>query len=97
MRKPVTGDAISAFGTPTVVHLTSVLLVSTIMSVPWPSLFPMSIALAMCGLGGLGYGAIVIRRARRQTYYKPDWADWLWYTLLPCSVYVTLTTTTLFL
>lgn len=97
MRKPVTIDAISAFGTPTVVHLTSVLLVSAIMSVPWPSLFPTSIMLAMCGIGGLGYGAIVIRRARRQTYYQPDWADWLWYTLLPCSVYTALTTIALLL
>jgi len=90
MRKPVTAEAISAFGTPTVVHLTSVLLIAAIMSIPWPSLFPTSIGLAMCGFGGLGYGAIVIRRARRQTYYMPDWSDWLWYTLLPCSVYATL-------
>jgi hypothetical protein len=97
MRRPATAESVSAFGTPTVVHLASALLVSAIMSVPWPSLFPTSIALAMCGLGGLAYGAIVIRRARRQTYYQPEWGDWLWYALVPCSVYATLTMAALFL
>jgi hypothetical protein len=97
MRQSTTADAVSAFGTPTVVHLASALLVSAIMSVPWPSLFPTSIALAMCGLGGLAYSAIVIRRARRQTYYKPEWEDWLWYALLPCSIYTIITLAALFL
>ena len=97
MLRPATADSISAFGTPTVVHLASALLVSAIMSVPWPSLFPMSIALAVCGLGGLAYVAIAIRRARRQTYYQPEWGDWLWYALVPCSVYATLTMAALFL
>ena len=97
MRRPATADSISAFGTPTVVYLASALLVSAIMSVPWPSLFPASIALAMCGFGGLAYGVIVIRRARRQTYYKPEWEDWVWYALVPCSVYATLTITALLL
>jgi multimeric flavodoxin WrbA len=97
MRQRPTFDSISAFATPTVVHLASALLVSAIMSVPWPSLFQAWIALAMCGIGGLAYGAVVIRRARRQTYYKPDWEDWLWYALLPCSVYAALMMTALFL
>ena len=51
----------------------------------------------MCGFSGLAYGAIVIRRARRQTYYQPDWEDWIWYALLPCSVYASLMTAALFL
>ena len=97
MRQRTTADSISAFATPTVVHFAAALLVSAIMSVPWPSLFPTSIALVMCGFGGLAYGAIVIRRARRQTHYKPDRVDWLWYALLPCSVYATLMITALFL
>jgi hypothetical protein len=92
-----TADSISAFATPTVVHLISALLVSAIMSVPWPSLFPLSIALAMCGVGGFVYCAIAIRRARRQTYYKPVCDDWLWYAVLPCIVYATLMMTALFL
>lgn len=97
LRRPTTADAISAFGTPTVVQLASTLLVSAIMMAPWPSLFPTSIALAMCGFGGLAYGAIIIRRARRQTYYKPEWQDWLWYALWPCGVFATLTLAAFFL
>ena len=57
----------------------------------------MLIALAMCGFGGLAYGAIVICRACRQTYYKPDREDWLWHALLPCSFDATLTMMALFL
>lgn len=96
-RELATSDSLSAFGTPTVVHLTGALLVSAIMSAPWPSLFPMAAALAMCGLGGLAYGAVVIRRARRQTSYEPVWEDWLWYAALPCTVYAALALTAAFL
>jgi len=77
-RSRPSADSISSFGTPTVVHLTGTLLVAAIMSVPWPTLFPASIALAVCGLGGFAYSVTVVRRARRQTYYKPRWDDWVW-------------------
>jgi hypothetical protein len=90
LRRPATAESLHAFGTPTVVHLGGALLVSAIMSVPWPSLVPVSAALAICGLGGLGYGAIVIRRARRQTGYRPVWDDWLWYDFLPFGMYAAL-------
>jgi hypothetical protein len=97
MRMRPTPDSISAFATPTVVHLAGALLVSAIMGAPWRSLFPASVALAMLGLGGLAYGAIVIHRARRQTFYKPVWEDWLWYAILPCSVYAALGLAAVFL
>jgi hypothetical protein len=71
--------------------LTFALLVSAIMSAPWSTTVPLSVALGMCGLGGLAYGAIVIRRARRQTDYEPVWEDWLWHTVLPGVSYATLT------
>jgi hypothetical protein len=87
---------ISAFGTPTLVHLGSALLLSALMSAPWPSLFSTSVAVVVCGLSGLGYGTIVIFRARRQTEYKPVWADWLWHSILPCEVYAALTLSALF-
>jgi hypothetical protein len=97
MRERPTADSLSAFGTPTVVHLAGALLVSATMSAPWPSLFPPSVALVICGLGGLAYGTVVIHRARRQTFYKPLWEDWVWHALLPCSIYAALTLTALFL
>jgi hypothetical protein len=58
-------ESLHAFGTPTVVQLTGALLVSAIMSAPWPSLVLVALTVGMCGLGGMAYGAIVIRRARR--------------------------------
>src|SRR5690242_7025114 len=78
-----TAESVHAFATPTVVHLGVVLLVSALMTAPWPSFFPASIVLATCGLGGLGYVAVVVRRARRQTRYRPVWEDWLWYAMVP--------------
>ena len=98
MRRLITtADSISAFGTPTVVHLGAALVVSALMCAPWPSLQGPSIALTMCGLGGLGYATIVIHRARRQTDYKPVWEDWVWYAVLPYSAYAALAVAALLL
>ena len=90
-----TGDSISAFATPTVVHLGAALAISALMSAPWPSLWGASVALALCGLGGLAYAALVIPRARRQKSYTPVWEDWLWYAVLPCGGYAALVVATL--
>lgn len=89
--------ALSAFGTPTVVHLTSALMISAIMSAPWRSLFPVTVVLATCGGGGLTYAALAIVRARRQQDYTPVFEDWLWYLVLPCVAYGTLTVAAFFL
>jgi hypothetical protein len=98
MRRLVTTkDSISAFGTPTVVHLGAALVVSALMCAPWPSLLGASIAIALCGLGGLGYATIVMRRARRQTDYKPVREDWVWYAVLPCGAYAALAVAALLL
>jgi hypothetical protein len=91
------GSALSAFGTPTVVHLVGALLISTVMSAPWPSLFALTVALVICGVTGLGYGARVIRRAYSQTEYAPVWQDWLWHMVLPDSAYAALVLAALFL
>jgi hypothetical protein len=78
---------IDAFGTPTIVHFGAVLLVSSILSAPWPSLTSASIPLGICGLLGLIYGSVVIRRARRQTGYQPVLEDWIWHAALPLVAY----------
>ena len=41
------------------------------------ALVPLSVAVGTCGLGGLAYGAVVLRRTRRQTDYAPAWEYWL--------------------
>ena len=97
VRRRTSADTINAFATPNVVHFAVALLVSAIMSAPWRSLFPASIVLALCGLFGLVYGAVVIRRARRQRTYAPVWEDWLWYVILPCGAYAALGVAAFFL
>ena len=85
-----TGGSVGAFGTPTVVYFAGALVLSAVMSAPWPSVDPLSIAVGVCGLGGLAYAPIVIRRARRQADYAPVLEDWIWYAGLPCSCYAAL-------
>ena len=92
-RHLATPASLSAFGTPTVVHFAGALLVSAIMSAPWPSLTSLSVALGICGLGGIAYGAIVVRRALRQKDYQPVREDWVWYMALPFVAYAALTVT----
>ena len=80
-------NEIAAFGTPTVVHFCSALLLSAIFTAPWPSFASASHAVTIAGLAGLFYTAVVIRRARAQTGYKPVFEDWLWHTVLPAVAY----------
>jgi hypothetical protein len=82
-RRNPTAEALSAFATPTVLHLGGALLVSAVMTAPWLSIFGPSVAVTTCGLAGLGYCAIVGRGVRRQTEYKPVLEDWLWHAILP--------------
>jgi hypothetical protein len=90
-RNMATAGALAAFGTPTVVHLAGALLVSAVMSAPWPSVVPLSIVLGSCGVGGLAYDAIIVRRARRQKDYEPVFEDWLWHMIIPFVSYSALT------
>jgi len=81
---------LAAFGTPNVVHFGAALLVAAILSAPWQALWYAGLLLGLCGLGGVTYAVIVVRRARRQTDYQPVLEDWLWYTVLPLVSYTAL-------
>lgn len=96
-RKRSTLKEIDAFGTPTIVHFCAVLLVAAILSAPWRGLLTVSIALALCGLAGVFYGLIVLKRTRRQSGYSPEFADWLWHVVLPLSAYALLLIASIFL
>jgi hypothetical protein len=78
---------IDAFGTPTVVHFCTVLLISALMSAPWHGLSSLGVLLGVLGVSGVGYVAVVLRRARKQQGYRPVWEDWLWHTVLPLVAY----------
>src|SRR5256885_16882488 len=76
-RRRATTREIEAFGTPTIIHFCAVLLVAAIASAPWQGLSRVAIALGACGIAGVTYGFIVMRRAQRQTTYRPVFEDWL--------------------
>src|SRR5207249_12230319 len=44
-------------------------------------------ALGVCGVAGMAYMLIVLRRAQQQTQYKPVFEDWLFHTVLPLAAY----------
>ena len=81
---------LAAFGTPTIVHFCAVLLVAAILSAPWPGLLGPATSVGICGIIGIAYAIIIIRRARRTTNYKPVLEDWIWHTVLPFVAYVVL-------
>src|SRR4029450_8485584 len=81
---------LAAFGTPTVVHFCAALIVSATLSAPWQSVTKVAVALGICGGWGVAYSLIVVRRARRQSTYKPVFEDWLWHTALPLAAYAAL-------
>jgi hypothetical protein len=87
---PRDSQTIDTFGTPTIVHFCAVLLVSAVLSAPWPDLQGAAIVTGITGLAGVVYSAIVIRRARRTTTYKPEMEDWIWHCALPLIGYGTL-------
>src|SRR6266496_3399607 len=89
-RTRTTARQIDAFGTPTIVNFCAVLLISAILSAPWQGLSRVSLTLGTCGLIGVVYGLIVIKRARSQTGYRPVFEDWLWHAVLPLIAYALL-------
>ena len=84
------GPEVNAFGTPTVVHFCAVLLVSATLSMPWHAIANGGLALGTCGVAGLVYTLIVVRRVRGQTAYTPVLEDWVWHVILPIAAYATL-------
>jgi hypothetical protein len=89
-RQQASSGTISAFGTPTIVHFCAALLVSAVLSAPWPTLSSADVVLAASGAAGIGYVALINRRAHRQTGYRPVFEDWLWHVALPLVAYVNL-------
>jgi hypothetical protein len=77
-RLPDVERGIAAFTTPTVVHFGVTLFLAAVLSAPWPTLVPLALTLALCGLAGALYTANVMQRLRRFEGYTPVMEDWLW-------------------
>jgi hypothetical protein len=73
---------IHAFGTPTVMHFCTALLISAVMTAPWRTLVSLGLCLGMGGVAGIAYSLRIIWHARQATY-QPDLEDWAWYIAFP--------------
>jgi len=82
-------EEIKAFGTPTVVHFCSVLLIAAICSTPHQSAGSLAACFVVSGMVAIIYLMRVVARARHTTGYKPVRADWVWHTILPMIAYTT--------
>ncbi len=89
-RPAATAEAGAAFGTPTIVHFSVVLLLSALLRAPWPTITPAAVLWGLIGFSGAAYTVIVARRMRAQTVYPPDFEDWLLHVLLPLVAYAVL-------
>ena len=84
-----TSESVAAFGTPTVVHFGFALFVAALLTAPWQALWLASLLLGTCGLAGVTYGIIVVRRELHQSTYQPVLEDWLWHAIFPLVSYTT--------
>lgn len=89
-KQPRSLKEINAFATPAVVHFSAVLLISAILSAPWPDGRMVSSALGVSAIAGIGYMVIVLRRLLQPTQYKKVLEDWIWHVVLPFLGYIAL-------
>ena len=87
---PRAAEAGAVFGTPTIVHFSTVLLLSALVRIPWSSVEPAAILWGLVGLAGVVYAVSVTRRARIQTAYRPDLEDYIFHCVLPLAAYAIL-------
>lgn len=91
VRRTADAQAINAFGTPTLVHFGAVLALSAILCAPWNSRAALATTVICCGVFGLAYTGVALRRTVRQKEYKPVMEDWIWFLVLPAASYGMLT------
>src|SRR5258708_34073458 len=87
VRVSAQSEAFATFNTPNVVHFCLALLVAAILSAPWQALWQAGVLLGLCGLGGVTYVGIVLRRVLRQTDYQPVLGRWLCAKVFPLLSY----------
>jgi hypothetical protein len=81
---------INTFATPTIIHFCAALMVSAILTSPWPSLAGAGLAVAVTGLAGFAYSIVILWRVRGEVDYKPVLEDWIWHAVLPIAAYIIL-------
>ena len=84
---PRVHEAGPAFATPTIVHFSAALLLSALVRIPWEGIAGVAALWGFVGLAGVVYSLVIARRMRRQTTYRPDYDDWVFFCLLPMVGY----------
>ncbi|HKQ14374.1 MAG TPA: hypothetical protein VJT80_13145 [Steroidobacteraceae bacterium] len=67
--RAATPTGIAGFVTPTIIQFCAALLISAILSAPWPGHHFVQLAMGLLGLGGIVYSIAVWRRVRGITTY----------------------------
>jgi hypothetical protein len=84
------GEAgVAAFGSPNIVHFCAALLLSAMLSAPWPDGAGVVRAAVIFGAAGMVYALNVVRRALTQSAYKMVFEDWCWHLIFPFLSYTT--------
>jgi hypothetical protein len=87
---PGAAEAGPAFASPTIIHFSTVLLLSAVLRAPWHSFSSVAAFWSVVGLCGVVYTGVVARRMRVQKAYAPVFEDWLFHALLPLAAYLVL-------
>ena len=90
LRSQRSSGSLAAFGTPNVVHFCAALFIAAALSAPWQELWTAGFIIGLCGLAGVGYVVIVLRRTIRLDSYEPVMEDWLWHVTIPFISYTAL-------
>lgn len=83
-------DGVGAFTSPSVVHLCVALVVSAVLTAPWDSVVAVACVLGVVACYGICYMVVVWYRTMRQSVYRPELSDWMWYSILPSLAYLAL-------
>jgi hypothetical protein len=87
-KRPRSLQEINAFATPAIVHFSAVLLISAILSAPWPGARTAASVLGVAAIAGIAYMLVVLRRFLRPTQYQKVFEDWIWHIVLPFLAYI---------
>lgn len=89
LQRRVSMQGANVYSTPTIVHFTTVLLLSAVMVAPvrgTAAAYTITALVALAGLAGLAY-SVHNARHMRHAGYKPQFEDWLFYAVLPLAAY----------
>ena len=83
-------EAGAAFGTPTIMHFCAVLLLSALLRAPWQAIEVAAVVWGLMGFCGVVYAAMIVRRMRKQSAYRPVFEDWFFHCVTPLAAYLLL-------